>query len=123
MPCVDARAIYKLCDRVLRRGAQYAWAVAAVGCVLVPCALARAQEHADSSAAISGADQACSCHSPCLRARTRSEAWCACSEATTPLLVGLDARPRFVLGSEEEKREQEGGAEYELVVGPTASYA
>lgn len=41
----------------------------------------------------------------------------------TPLQLGLDARLRFDLGSEEEKRAGEGGAEYDLVVGPTASYA
>jgi hypothetical protein len=41
----------------------------------------------------------------------------------TPLQVGLDARLRFDLGSEEEQREAEGGAEYDLVIGPTASYA
>lgn len=40
-----------------------------------------------------------------------------------PLQVGLDARLRFDLGSEEEKREKEGGAEYDLIFGPTASYA
>jgi hypothetical protein len=41
----------------------------------------------------------------------------------TPLQVGLDARLRLDLGSEEEKREEKGGAEYDLVIGPTASYA
>jgi len=42
---------------------------------------------------------------------------------SAPLQVGLDARLRFDLGSEEEKREEEGGAKYDLVIGPTASYA
>jgi len=40
-----------------------------------------------------------------------------------PLQAGLDARLRFDLGSEEGKRRAEGGAEYDLWVGPTASYA
>ena len=40
-----------------------------------------------------------------------------------PLQVGLDARLRFDLGSEEEQREKEGGAEYDILFGPTASYA
>jgi hypothetical protein len=44
-------------------------------------------------------------------------------ELTTPLQVGLDARLRFDLGSEQEKIAKEGGAEYDLVLGPTASYA
>lgn len=41
----------------------------------------------------------------------------------TPLQAGIDARLRFDLGSEEGKRRAEGGAEYDLSVGPTASYA
>lgn len=40
-----------------------------------------------------------------------------------PLQVGLDARLRFDLGSEEKNREKEGGAEYDVLFGPTASYA
>ena len=39
------------------------------------------------------------------------------------LQAGFDARLRFDLGSEEGKRRTEGGAEYDLVVGPTASLA
>lgn len=39
------------------------------------------------------------------------------------LQAGFDARLRFDLGSEEGKRREEGGAEYDLVFGPTASYA
>lgn len=42
---------------------------------------------------------------------------------TTPLQVGVDARLRVDLGTEEEQREEEGGAEFDLVLGPTASYA
>jgi hypothetical protein len=42
---------------------------------------------------------------------------------TTPLQVGLDARLRFDLGGEEEKRREEGEAEYDVLVGPSASYA
>jgi hypothetical protein len=42
---------------------------------------------------------------------------------TTQLQAGLDARLRVDLGSEEGKRRAEGGAKYDLVVGPTASYA
>jgi hypothetical protein len=41
----------------------------------------------------------------------------------TPLQVGVDARLRFDLGTEEEQRREEGGAEYDVLVGPTASYA
>jgi hypothetical protein len=37
--------------------------------------------------------------------------------------AGFDARLRADLGSEEGKRRAEGGAEYDLVFGPTASYA
>jgi hypothetical protein len=44
-------------------------------------------------------------------------------ELTAPLQVGLDARWRFDLGSEQEKIANEGGAKYDLVLGPTASYA
>ena len=40
-----------------------------------------------------------------------------------PLQIGLDTRLRVDLGSEEGKRRAEGGAEYDLLVGPTASYA
>lgn len=43
-------------------------------------------------------------------------------EITTPLQVGLDSRFRFDIGSGEGK-ERESGGEYDLVVGPTASYA
>jgi hypothetical protein len=39
------------------------------------------------------------------------------------LQAGIDARLRVDLGSEEGKRRVEGGAEYDLVFGPTASYA
>jgi hypothetical protein len=43
---------------------------------------------------------------------------------SVPLQVGLDARLRFDLGEEDQKtRAKEGGAEYDVVVGPTASYA
>jgi hypothetical protein len=42
---------------------------------------------------------------------------------TDALQAGLDSRLRFDLGSEEGKRKAEGGAEYDLLVGPTASYA
>lgn len=41
----------------------------------------------------------------------------------TQLQAGLDARLRIDLGSEEGKRRAEGGAEYDVVFGPTASYA
>lgn len=44
-------------------------------------------------------------------------------EAASLLLVGIDARARFDLGSEQGKREAEGGAEYDLVLGPTLSYS
>ena len=37
--------------------------------------------------------------------------------------AGFDARLRFDLGSEEGKRRAEGGAEYDLVLGPTANVA
>jgi hypothetical protein len=37
--------------------------------------------------------------------------------------AGMDARLRVDLGSEPGKRRAEGGADYDLVVGPTASYA
>lgn len=37
--------------------------------------------------------------------------------------AGVDGRLRFDLGSEEGKRKAEGGAEYDLLFGPTASYA
>jgi hypothetical protein len=37
--------------------------------------------------------------------------------------AGLDARLRLDLGSEEGNRRAEGGAEYDVIVGPTASYA
>lgn len=43
-------------------------------------------------------------------------------EITTPLQVGLDSRLRFDLGSDEGKEREEGG-DFDLVVGPTASYA
>jgi hypothetical protein len=44
--------------------------------------------------------------------------------AVTPLLqAGLDGRLRVDLGSEEGKRRAEGGADYDLVFGLTASYA
>jgi hypothetical protein len=44
--------------------------------------------------------------------------------ALTDLLqVGMDARLRVDLGSEEGDRREEGGAEYDVIVGPTASYA
>jgi hypothetical protein len=39
------------------------------------------------------------------------------------LQLGADARFRFDLGSEEGKAREEGGAEWDLVIGPTASYA
>jgi hypothetical protein len=42
---------------------------------------------------------------------------------SSPLQAGFDARLRFDLGSEEGKRRAEGGAEYDVWVGPTASYA
>lgn len=42
---------------------------------------------------------------------------------SSPLQAGLDARLRFDVGSEEGKRRAEGGAEYDLRFGPTASYA
>ena len=42
---------------------------------------------------------------------------------TDVMQAGLDSRLRFDLGSEEGKRKAEGGAEYDLLVGPTASYA
>lgn len=42
---------------------------------------------------------------------------------TSALQAGLDSRLRFDLGSEEGKRKAEGGAEYDVIVGPTASYA
>lgn len=42
---------------------------------------------------------------------------------TSLLQAGLDARLRFDLGSEEGKRRTEGEAEYDIVFGPTASYA
>lgn len=43
---------------------------------------------------------------------------------SVPLQVGLDARLRFDLGEEnEEVRKKEGGAEFDVLVGPTASYA
>ena len=42
---------------------------------------------------------------------------------TDPLQVGLDSRLRVDLGSEDGKRRAEGGAEYDLLFGPTASYA
>lgn len=44
-------------------------------------------------------------------------------EITTPLQVGLDTRLRFDLGSEPDKIAKEGGAKYDLVLGPTASYS
>jgi hypothetical protein len=40
-----------------------------------------------------------------------------------PLQLGLDGRLRFDMGSEEGERRAEGGAEYDLWFGPTASYA
>jgi hypothetical protein len=44
--------------------------------------------------------------------------------AVTELLqAGLDARLRLDLGSEGGDRRTEGGAEYDVIVGPTASYA
>jgi hypothetical protein len=42
---------------------------------------------------------------------------------TAGFQAGFDARLRADLGSEEGKRRAEGGAEYDLVFGPTASYA
>jgi hypothetical protein len=43
---------------------------------------------------------------------------------TSPLQVGLEARLRFDLGQENEQlRRKEGGAEFDVLVGPTASYA
>jgi len=39
------------------------------------------------------------------------------------LQAGLDARLRADLGSDEGKRRAEGGAEYDVLVGPTASFA
>jgi hypothetical protein len=42
---------------------------------------------------------------------------------TQSVQAGFDARLRADLGSEEGKRRAEGGAEYDLVFGPTASYA
>jgi hypothetical protein len=42
--------------------------------------------------------------------------------ATPRLELGLDSRVRFDLGTEEDKLEAEGGAEYDLVAGPLASY-
>jgi hypothetical protein len=44
-------------------------------------------------------------------------------EAVTHLHVGLDSRLRFDLGSQEEKRKQEGGVKYDLIVGPALSYS
>lgn len=44
-------------------------------------------------------------------------------ELTAGFQAGFDARLRADLGSEEGKRRAEGGAEYDLVFGPTASYA
>jgi hypothetical protein len=43
--------------------------------------------------------------------------------ASSLLQAGLDARLRLDLGSSDGKRRAEGGAEYDLVFGPTASYA
>ena len=43
--------------------------------------------------------------------------------ATKSIQVGLDSRLRVDLGSEEGERHAEGGAEYDLVFGPTASFA
>jgi hypothetical protein len=44
---------------------------------------------------------------------------------STPLQVGLDARLRFDMGEEENEaqRAKEGGAEFDVLIGPTASYA
>jgi hypothetical protein len=43
---------------------------------------------------------------------------------SVPLQVGLDTRLRFDLGEENEQvRKKEGGAEFDILVGPTASYA
>lgn len=42
--------------------------------------------------------------------------------ATARLQLGLDSRMRFDLGTEDEKLEEEGGAEYDLVAGPLVSY-
>jgi hypothetical protein len=42
---------------------------------------------------------------------------------TDALQAGLDARLRADVGSDEGERRAEGGAEYDVVAGPTASYA
>lgn len=42
--------------------------------------------------------------------------------ATAHLELGLDSRLRFDLGTEHDKLEEEGGAEYDLVAGPLLSY-
>ncbi|HMI89992.1 MAG TPA: hypothetical protein VK509_01455 [Polyangiales bacterium] len=42
--------------------------------------------------------------------------------ATPRLELGVDSRLRFDLGTEEDQLEAEGGAEYDLVAGPLASY-
>lgn len=44
-------------------------------------------------------------------------------ELAAPLQAGLDARLRVDLGSEPEVRKAEGEAEWDLLVGPTLSYA
>lgn len=44
-------------------------------------------------------------------------------EAISRVLIGIDTRARFDLGTEEEKLEEEGGAKYDLVLGPTLNYS
>jgi hypothetical protein len=43
-------------------------------------------------------------------------------DVTELLLVGLDSRLRIDLGTEDEKLEEEGGAEYDLLAGPLITY-
>jgi hypothetical protein len=42
--------------------------------------------------------------------------------ATARLQFGFDSRVRFDLGTEQDKLEEEGGAEYDLIAGPLLSY-
>lgn len=43
-------------------------------------------------------------------------------DATARIELGLDSRLRIDLGTEDEKLEEEGGAEYDLLAGPLVSY-
>lgn len=42
--------------------------------------------------------------------------------ATSRMELGLDSRMRFDLGTEQDKLEEEGGAEYDLIAGPMIAY-